>query len=199
MTCMFSLFNVQQQKHQHPKMLSICPILVQTPCFFGPIDYRNRMSLQTSSKRMLLFMLQATCWTNHSRGTAVVNAKIFWYQMILMMIERFFAISKHTRRKILVVWTCLLEITWNTFANWKMLLSLAFLLQPRIQKLPWIYLKSPMQSKKLMYDCADFPYDYLLKFLVPMRIYYRIKFANGDFSTKKKSRKYIKKPHLSNH
>lgn len=46
--------------------------------------------------------------------------------------------------------------------------------------------------------CPEFPFQYLLKLFLRMRIYYSLKFANRDFSSckKKKSKKYIKVTHL---
>lgn len=45
--------------------------------------------------------------------------------------------------------------------------------------------------------CTEFPFEFLQKLFVRMRIYYAIKFANRIFATtKKKDRKYIKVTHL---
>ena len=45
-------------------------------------------------------------------------------------------------------------------------------------------------------SCPGFPLEFLLKLFLRMRIYYNIKFANREFSSNKKSRKYIKVAHL---
>ena len=46
-------------------------------------------------------------------------------------------------------------------------------------------------------QCSRFPGDYVLKLFIRMRLYYALKFANRDFTSRgRKNRKYFKITHL---
>ena len=66
----------------------------------------------------------------------------------------------------------------------------------KLQKVGESILKILKSTPVPFQSCPEFPLEFLLKLFLRMRIYYSIKFANREFSSNKKSRKYIKVTHL---
>ena len=71
-----------------------------------------------------------------------------------------------------------------------------FTVTTKLQKVGESILKILKSTPVPFQSCPEFPLEFLLKLFPRMRIYYSINFANREFSSNKKSRKYIKVTHL---